>query len=331
MKKNRVTPVLSKYIRKLRLQGKSAEEISDILQLPASTVKFHIKRQREGPPANIKPPGRPRCSNSSADSAIVLASKRRRTATKHELAEQFSVSARTVRRRLSKAGVRSCIAVEEDIKPGQKSNRVRWCRQHRATNFNNWFSDESTSELSSLSIPHRQFVHRKPAEKYAKCCVESGGVRTRQSLMVWGCISATGPACIEILRGNVDARRYVDILSTNLIPYIDSVPLATLPSSSFQHDNAPPHRAWFTRRFLEEEGITVPAWPPLSPDLNPIEDVWALMKKEVRRKRPHTLADLEDSIRASWVRVVTPRLCERLYASMKIRLDQVIARKGGHQ
>ena len=62
----------------------------------------------------------------------------------------------------------------------------------------------------------------------------------------------------------------------------------------FQHDNAPAHRAFTTKTwFANQQGISLIQWPPNSPDLNPIEHDWQILKKEIRKKITHTLQVLK--------------------------------------
>ena len=67
-------------------------------------------------------------------------------------------------------------------------------------------------------------------------------------------------------------------------------------------DNARPHRAHRVDTFLEDHGIERMEWPAKSPDMNPIENVWGLLKRRIsRRIRPDDiLQDLEDALIEEW-------------------------------
>ena len=89
----------------------------------------------------------------------------------------------------------------------------------------------------------------------------------------------------------INADAYTDILEHGIIPDIQEV-CGSKPWT-FVHDNATPHRAKKTQRWLEEAKVEVlEGWPPNSPDLNIIETIWGMMKDEVARKEPKTKEDL---------------------------------------
>jgi len=73
------------------------------------------------------------------------------------------------------------------------------------------------------------------------------------------------------------------------------------PKFWFQQDGAPSHRSKPTIRYIKRYvSPQILPHPAQSPDINPIELIWARMKKEVERKRPTKKEDLRNAIITSW-------------------------------
>lgn len=122
-------------------------------------------------------------------------------------------------------------------------------------------------------------------------------------------------------------RSYIETLRTHLLPYLDNLPLARAASIVFQQDNAPAHRAHRTADFMRHNAVQTSPWPPLSPDLNPIELVWAAMKREVATYRLITIPAFRLEIRMAWNRILTPAFCGSLYARLPTVIKQIISVK----
>jgi hypothetical protein len=93
------------------------------------------------------------------------------------------------------------------------------------------------------------------------------------SVMVWGCFSYYGMWKLVFIHGTMDAVKYVDILSNNLASSAESM---RLDSFTFQQDNDPKHTSRIAKNYFAAKNIDLLPWPPQSPDLNPIEAIWAL-------------------------------------------------------
>jgi transposase len=78
-------------------------------------------------------------------------------------------------------------------------------------------------------------------------------------------------------------------------------------------DNLQAHKAPEVRFFIEARGATVKRLPPYSPDFNPIEPVWSLVKKHIRAYAPRTGPALRRVARAARY-VVTPYHCRQYFA-----------------
>ena len=96
----------------------------------------------------------------------------------------------------------------------------------------------------------------------------------------------------------------------------------------FMQDGASCHTANIIKDYFNFVNIDyIQDWPGNSPDLNPIENLWAIMKYELRERDTTTLAKLEHEIRDIWKSL--PRtLLQDLALSFPDRLREVITRKG---
>ncbi len=68
----------------------------------------------------------------------------------------------------------------------------------------------------------------------------------------------------------------------------------------FQQDLAPAHTAKCTKSWFIDHGVTVLDWPANSPDLNPIEHLWGIVKRKLRDTRPDNADELKTAIIATW-------------------------------
>jgi transposase len=133
---------------------------------------------------------------------------------------------------------------------------------------------------------------------------------------------------------NITAQEYGQVLKKHLLPKGQ----ACLGGGGgtvwwFQQDNDPADRGAqhvITEFNKETKSLCnlLPNWPPHSPDLSPIENIWAIVQAKVNAKGYKTFDKFPAGVMLALESVDTAGL-EALYARMRKRLEDTIACGGG--
>ena len=85
---------------------------------------------------------------------------------------------------------------------------------------------------------------------------------------------------------SIGKENYVDLLKQHLKTSVRKLKLGR--KWVFRMDNDPKHTSKVVAKWLEDNKVKVLEGPSQSPDLYPIENVWAELKKRAQAKRPTT-------------------------------------------
>ena len=144
--------------------------------------------------------------------------------------------------------------------------------------------------------------------------------------MVWGAFCQHGKSDLALLNGRQTAQHYIQTLENDLVPFATKF---YGQNYIFQQDNASIHTAKRTKTWFNEQKIEVMDWPAVSPDLNPIENIWGILARRVYHngRQFQRRDELVGAILKAWDEI-DDEILKKLVSTMQQRCIFVLEKKG---
>jgi transposase len=223
------------------------------------------------------------------------------------------------------------------------SKRLVWAGDNTKRDWSGtMWSDESTIETGAH--PGRKKVTRRKGEEFLTSTIVPTFRSGRKTLMVSGCIAdgRKGPL-VRVIPASTDAKGkkrrgaggmtgedYVEqVLKGPMLGFYRSLESERGQKIYLVEDGSGPHRRKSTQAAREELGIRSLPHPPSSPDLNPIEPLWLLLKNRVADipGSRNSLDNLWEAVQQAWDSITDEEVAKHT-SKMDARVKEVKKAKG---
>jgi transposase/uncharacterized coiled-coil protein SlyX len=278
--------------------------------------------------------GRPRSTDEAEDTNIAVVAHVEKFTTPRRIKRKLGldVSSRTIDRRLIEVGLFGRVARHKKaFTEEEKRTRLSFAEGYKGWTAAQWmkvvFADEKI--VWGEGFWGQVFVRRPPGEALnPDYCVDQDPHPVKVN--VWGCFCGRGLGYLYIFNENMDGKLLKGILGTHLV---ESAKLHFDVEHAeewwFLQDNDPKHKSVLVRTWLFNHGVQCIDFPPYSPDLNPIENLWADLARRVEQYQAETMEELQDIVVEEWKKTKKTFL-RKLARSMPKRCQAVFEAQGDH-
>ena len=305
--------------------GVSLRSVQRWLKTVREAPSIHIPLQRDKP----KPRGMPLKVTQDILRVIKQQLNEDPGLTARKLKKTYPQMLGNVSRRTVNGYIKVCTVVDEPTCRGREKSQLT----ERYTKLRYAFA----KKYSSLTLKDVRTILWTDEATFSVTGITSGGgyknsdridpspLKTVKTVTVWGAFSYYGLGKLVFIEDGafMNGPRYLELLYDNLVDCFD-----VCQTKVFQHDCVPFHTNNCVWEWLDNCDIDyILDWPPNSPDLNPIEDLWFVMRKELLKRDTRSLSKLKESIINVW-ESLSSDLLQKLVDSFPERLKDVIRQNG---
>ena len=321
-------------IVKLHKEKHTIREISEKVKCSKSVVGRVVKSYNDtGKIVSAFKTGRPRKTSAREDRIMQRMSLKDRFMSCTEIKRVMNstscvnVSRQTVSRRLQEIGLFNRTPWKKPLVSSKnKKKRLEFANRYVIWTYENWakvfFSDESKFNL--FGNDGKNNVKRRIGERLSAKCTKKTVKFGGGSVMVFGMFSSQGTTPLVRLQTRVNAQIYKNIVQDHVVPIIQN---SGFDRATFMQNNAPCHKAKVVMSYLSEQDFGIMDWPPQTPDLNPIENLWKTLGVKVMERNPTNTEDLWVKLQEEWSKISIED-CQELIRSCSQRCAAVIESKG---
>jgi len=310
----------------------SENEISELTDRTRNGVKHFIKKYKNNENfKKIETRGRKKTLNFEEKLKIknYVEKNNFMTLKKIKTNLNLNISTSTIRRILNEFGYHQFRAVKKPLlSEKNRIDRLNWAKEHQNWSYKEWenilWSDETPVHFFNT---RNYWVWRKEGErldpKNVKKTVKHGGGK----IMIWGCFHGKTMGKLIRIEGIMTSKSYVEDICDEYLFYY----LQNNKNLTFQSDNDPKHRSKETKEAFQLEQVKEMIWPAQSPDLNPIENCWKVMKDELYDNYPNAknADELFEFCEKIW-KNMDKKYLKKLIMSMPNRCKEVIESNGNY-
>jgi transposase len=318
-----------------REAGLNKQSIARRLNVSLTFVKKWLKRYKETKSLDeVARPGRPSKISPKDQKKIKRLVKGKRFASTRKISKSIQsnydihVSHCTIWRLNKKMG----------LVPIRRKPQPKLTKKHISARLQFAIDYAKHNWLRTLITDEKHFYLHQPINKKIDVIWDLPGtehtyetVKYSKSVRVWGGISWYGKTPLIVYEHNLDQYGYQDVLREAKRGIKQLFERENGKIWWFQQDGCTSHSAKSTIEFIRKQfpkARLINNWPANSPDLSPIENMWADLQNIVAARNPTTVEELTRFVKEEWENYPMEKV-KNLINSISNRLKETIQLKGG--